>query len=288
MPATPTVDPDDVRPDLSNTNLLVGGIVLTLAILAGHELLPARTLDLTAPGAVSNLFLMTPGETPGEAPVRWLDAQHLRWRCHYTAPSPYQPCGLTLMLTGDDLRRGRDLHRFDVLEMDLRYKGPSPFVRVAIRNFDPRFSKVEDGNSSRMQSVNLRPRDVQKPVQLELSELTVPEWWVQQFDLAREYNRPSLDNVTSLSIDLPSGLASQVHEMELRSLVLKGEWVGRDRVYLGILCGWLLGASLMVLRGWNQLRQNNSRQQREIDALTMRTRQLRIEQEKLRRPGHHR
>ena len=220
--------------------------------------------------------------------MRWVDIDRRHWRCDYRGIDGCQGCGLTFMLGDAENGRGLDLSHFDTVRMELQYKGSSPFVRLALRNFDPRFSKPEDGNSARMQSVNLRPRDVQKPVQLELSELTVPEWWVQQFDLAREYNRPSLDNVTSLSIDLPSGLASQVHEMELRSLVLKGEWVGRDRVYLGILCGWLLGASLMVLRGWNQLRQNNSRQQREIDALTMRTRQLRIEQEKLRRPGHHR
>ncbi|MFG6489338.1 GGDEF domain-containing protein [Roseateles sp. BYS78W] len=269
--------------DLSKPNLLMGGIVLTLAALAGLELAPQRTLELTAPGAVGNLYLSTPGETPGQAPVQWVDAEHLRWRCHYTAAANYQPCGLTFSLTGDDPAHGMDLSRFDTLEMDLAYKGPAHFVRVAVRNFDPRFSRLDDGNSSRIHSVNLRPRDIARPVTLDLSELTVPEWWIQQFDLPREYNRPSLENATALSIDLPSDLTGQEHELQLRRLVLKGEWVSRDRVYLAILCAWLLGASLMVLRGWKQLSQSNTRQQREIDALTARTRQLRVEQDKLRR-----
>lgn len=212
-----------------------------------------------------------------------MDADRLHWRCHYTGFDKYQPCGLTFSLTGDDPTRGLDLSRFDTLEMDLTYRGPSPFVRVAIRNFDPRFSKVEDGNSARIQSVNLRPRDIARPVTLDLGELTVPEWWVQQFDLAREYNRPGLENATALSIDLPSDLAGQEHELQLRRLTFKGEWIGRDRVYLGILCVWLLGAGLAALRGWTQLRQSHHRQQREIDALTVRTRLLRIEQDRLRR-----
>ena len=278
-----TGDSHPVRHQLSKPNLLVGGIVLTLAALVGLELLPARTLDLTAPGAVSNLFLMTPGETRLDPPVQWLDARQLHWRCHYTAADKYQPCGLTFILAGDDPTHGRDLSGFDTLEMDLAYKGSSPFVRVAIRNFDPRFSKAKDGNSARIQSVQLRPRDIEKPVHLDLSELTVPEWWIHQFDLAREYNRPSLENATALSVDLPADLAGQVHELQVRSLVLKGEWVSRDRVYLAILCAWLLGASLAVLRGWSQLRRSHSQQQREIDALTVRTSQLRIEQEQLRR-----
>jgi diguanylate cyclase (GGDEF)-like protein len=272
-----------VRHDLSNSSLLVGGIVTTLAVLAGLELLPARTLDLVAPGVASNLYLMMPGDAQDPAQVQWVDATQLHWRCRYTSIAKYQPCGITFVLSGDDPARGRDLSGFDRLEMDLAYKGPAPLVRVAIRNFDPRFSKIEDGNSSRIQSVNLRPRDVARPVQLGLDELTVPEWWITQFDLAREYIRPGLENATAVSIDLPTELAGQEHELQLRGLALKGEWVSRDRVYLGILCAWLLGASALVLRGWGQLRSSHARQQREIDALTARTRLLRIEQDKLRR-----
>lgn len=272
-----------MRPDLSPPTLLLGAIALTLAALAGVELLPARTLELTAPGAVSNLFLMQPGDAQGQPPVQWVDAAQLHWRCRYTGFDKYQPCGLTFSLTGDDATRGVDLSRFDTLEMELAYRGPSPFVRVAIRNFDPRFSKLEDGNSSRMHSVNLRPRDIAGPITLELGELTVPEWWVHQFNLPREYNRPGLENATALSIDLPSDLAGQEHELALRRLTFKGEWIGRDRVYLGILCTWLLAAGLMALHGWTQLRQSHHRQQREIDALTVRTRLLRIEQDRLRR-----
>lgn len=272
-----------MRHGLSNPSLLAAGIALTLAVLVGYEGLPARTLDLTAPGAVSNLYLMTPSGTQAEPAVQWINADKLHWRCRYTAFEKHQPCGLTLILTGKDASHGRDLSRFDTLEMDLAYRGPSPFVRVAIRNFDPRFSKLDDGNSSRMHSVNLRPRDVENPATLDLSELTVPEWWIHQFNLAREYNRPSLENATALSIDLPADLAGQEHELQLRHLALKGVWVSRDQLYLGILCAWLLGASAVVLRGWRHLRHSYNRQQREIDALTLRTRQLRIEQEQLRR-----
>lgn len=272
-----------MQQDLGKPRLLVGGIVLTLAALVGQALLPPRTLTLTAPGAVSNLYLTTPGETQGPAPVQWVDYEHLHWHCHYTTAGNYQPCGLTFALTGDDPARGRDLSRFDSIEMDLAYKGPSPFVRVAVRNFDPRFSKLDDGNSPRIQSVNLRPRDIAKPVRLDLDELTVPEWWIQQFELPREYNRPSVENVTALTIDLPSTLVGQEHDLQLRSLVLKGEWIRAEMVYLAILCGWMLGASSLLLQGWRRLRRSHRRQQREIDALTVRTRQLRVEQDKLRR-----
>ncbi len=272
-----------MRHDLSNPSLLAGGIALTLAALVGLELLPARTMDLAAPGAAKGPYLITADGRQDGSAVQWLDAARLRLRCNYPTTQPYMGCGLTFVLTDMDPTRGRDLSRFDTIELDLAYQGPAPFVRLAIRNFDPRFAKLEDANSARFHSVNLRPRDIDRPVTVDLSELTVPEWWIHQFDLAREYNRPSLENANAVSIDLPFLQPGQTHEMQLRRLVLKGQWISRDRVYLGILCGWLLGASLIVLRGWSQLRQSNSRQQSEIDALTVRTRQLRIEQEQLRR-----
>jgi diguanylate cyclase (GGDEF)-like protein len=273
-----------VRYELSNPNLLIAGIVLTLVAVAGVEFLPARTLDLAGPGVASGPYLNTSDGNQASAAVQWVNVKDTHLRCHYTsAAGNYMGCGLTYVLTGSDVTRGRDLSRFDSIELDLAYKGPSAFVRVALRNFDPRFSKAEDHNSSRFHSINLRPRDIQQPVALDLNELTVPEWWVTQYNLAREFNRPGLENATAVSIDLPAVHAGEEHEIQLRRITLKGHWVSRDQVYLGVLCAWMLGAVLMVLNGWGQLRRSHLRQQREIDALTARTRQLRVEQEKLRR-----
>ena len=273
-----------MRYDISNPYLLIAGIVLTLVALVGVEFLPARTLELTAPGVVSGPYLNTSDGQQGDAAVQWVDIKQRHLRCHYTnGDAGYRGCGLTFVLTGADVTRGRDFSRFDSIEMDVAYKGPSAFVRLAVRNFDPRFSKAEDSNSARFHSINLRPRDIKQPVAVEMSELTVPEWWIGQYNLAREYNRPGLENTTAVSIDLPLVQSGEEHEIQLRSITLKGHWISRDQAYLGVLCAWLIGAALLVLNGWTQLRLSHVRQQREIDALTVRTRQLRIEQEKLRR-----
>ncbi|HEY1131854.1 MAG TPA: hypothetical protein VGF12_20770, partial [Roseateles sp.] len=153
-----------MRHDLSNPSLLAGGIALTLAALVGLELLPARTMDLAAPGAANGPYLITADGRQESSAVQWLDAGRLRLRCNYASPQPYLGCGLTFILTDKDPTRGRDLSRFDTIELDLAYQGPAPFVRLAIRNFDPRFAKLEDANSARFHSVNLRPRDIARPV----------------------------------------------------------------------------------------------------------------------------
>ena len=273
----------DTTLDLSNPKLLAAGVVLTLAALLGLELLPERTLDLMAAGNAGGPYLVTANSGQDDTAVRWVGAKPLQVRCHYTKTEPYMGCGLTYVLSGEDPTIGRNLSRFDSVEVDLSYRGPSPFVRLAMRNYDPRFSKKDDINSARFHSVNLRLRDVGKPVDVDLSELTVPEWWIHQYDLPREFNRPGLENAIAVSVDVPMVQPGQTHDLELRRVVLKGQWVSRDLVYLVILGTWLLGASLTAVRGWRQLRLSHNRQQREIDALTARTRQLRIEQEKLQR-----
>jgi diguanylate cyclase (GGDEF)-like protein len=263
--------------------LVVAGIALSVVLLGAQSWLPERRLDLTQPGSVSHFFLtgtMTPPDSP---PVHWVDADRHHWHCRYPQGTPSEGCGIVLVMTADDPARGMNLEQFDRLEVDMVYRGAAPFVRVALRNFDPRFSKVADGNSARMQSVNLRQRDVAHPVVLDLAELTVPEWWITQFNLPREYNRPSTENVTSLAVDIPGDVSGSEEDIELRHLVLKGPWIPRSTTYLGLLCGWLIAASLLVARHWRALGQVHNRQQREIDALTQRTSQLRIEQEGLRR-----
>ena len=270
--------------DTHHHRLRLAGLALTLAALVGAEFMPARTLDLMAPGAVGGPYLINSTGTQDESSVRWVDAARQRkLRCEYDRPAPYLGCGVTYILSGNDPTIGRDLSRFDSVEIDLAYQGASPFVRLGIRNFDPRFSKASDLNSARFHSVNLRLRDLGRPMAVDLTELTVPEWWIHQFNLEREYNRAGLENAVALSVDLAMVQAGEVHELEVKRLVLKGQWVPREQIYLAIVAGWVLATSAMALRSWRRLRHSHNRQQREIDALTSRTRQLRVEQDKLRR-----
>jgi diguanylate cyclase (GGDEF)-like protein len=284
VPASATVESTRVRHDLSNPKLLTAGIALTLALMAGVELLPLRTLPLMAPGAASGPFLVASDGTQNSPAVKWLNEPQRHLHCRYAVHHDYMGCGLVFVLTpDDDQTRGMDLRRFDSIEVDVSYKGPAPFIRLAIRDFDRRFSKVEDPNSARFHSINLRLRDIDKPMDVDLTELTVAEWWVRNYNLPREYNRPGLENASNVLVEVPVTQPGEDHEMQLRSLTLKGRWVSRDRVYLGILCAWLLGAVAVAVNGWTRLRQAHNLQQREIDALTARTRQLRVEQDKLRR-----
>jgi diguanylate cyclase (GGDEF)-like protein len=259
-----------MRSDATTTRAILIGVVLTLAAIAGRELLPRRTVELTG----TNQRWLSAAADPALADrVQWIDEKHLRFRCHYRATDTvaYQPCSLSFVLNAPgDGTRGVDLSRFQSVHLDLTYKGPAPFLRLAARNFDPRFSTEKDANSARIQSTNLRARDIAAPVTIELSDLTVPDWWIAAFNLPRAYNVARLDNVVSLTIDVPDQLKDTEQEFEVRHVTLQGEWVGRDTLYLAILSIWIVAALVYVGRRLVHLRSAHDQLNRlvRIDPLT--------------------
>jgi len=264
---------------------IVAGIVITIAAVVGREYIPQRSLDLMAPGS-HRYFISNDPNRPWGSRVRWVDERDFHFQCHYAAQEnfDYQPCGLTFLLARDgEGIHGVDLRRFESLHVDLAYQGTSRFVRVAIRTFDPRFSRENDGNSARMQSVNLRARDVAAPLTIALSELTVPEWWIAQYNLPRQFNIASLDNAGSVTIDLPEQIRGAPQDLRIRALSLHGQWIHRETLYFAILCAWIAGA--LGTMGWRfvGLRRRHGQQQLEIEALTVRTARLRAEREGLKR-----
>ncbi len=251
-----------------NTNVIyrdlrvvMAAVALTLAAIGGRELLPARRIDLMAPATQGDRFPLM-GTTPLGSTSAWKDPKATTVLCHIVATDDSANCGVgfTLLMKGAP-RPGIDLRDFDTLELNAQYRGAARYLRVSMRDFDARFSRVEDGNSGRYQSVQLRTRNLDRPLEIRLDELTVPEWWMSQYDLPREQYSAGRENVVSLAIDL-IGRPEGGHELQLRRLVLRGEWVRRDTLYLGVLCFWMTVASLGVLMtGW-RLRQAQRDQER--------------------------
>jgi diguanylate cyclase (GGDEF)-like protein len=258
-----------MQSEARTTRGILIGVVLTLGIIAGREALPLRTVDLTA----RHHYLSTLADPALADRVQWVDEQHLRFRCNYRAEDrfAYQPCSLSFVLTepGRDAK-GLDLSRFHSITLDLSYRGSSDFVRLGVRNFDPRFSRLQDANSARMQSVELRARDVSVPLTIGLSELTVPEWWIANYNLPREFNIGRLDNAVSVMVDLPADLKGKVQELQVRRIAVQGDWIGRDMLYLAVLGAWVAAALTFVVRHMVHLRAAHDRLHRlvRIDPLT--------------------
>src|SRR5688572_8419142 len=266
----------------SQSAALLIGILLTVLAMVAHRFLPERRLTLDSARTGANYFLMQSGDgTPAQ--IQWVDQANLHFACRFAKEAAGQSCSFVYLLYSTNADRGIDLSRFQTLNLALRYVGDTHYLRVAIRNFDPRFSRVEDTNSSKFNYVNLLPKDLAQPVPINLAEFAVPEWWLSQYDLPRNLGRPDLSNATAISIDLLGDLAGTQHDIRIDKIEFAGDWISAEYWYLGILCAWMLLATTYGISQWLFLRRKHREQREKIHDLADSNARLQNEKEKYRR-----
>ena len=151
------------RPRMSNSvgtksrqsaTLLIG-ILLTIVAVAAHRYLPERRFSLDAseqidtsqPGAT---YFLTSSAEASQTEASWVDQPRVHFKCRFNEAAPGAGCGYTHMLAGGTaLEHGVDLSRYRHLNLTIRYTGPAHYLRLAVRTFDPRFSTLQDTNSSK-------------------------------------------------------------------------------------------------------------------------------------------
>jgi len=263
----------------SQSAFLLIGILLTFLAVVAHRFLPERRLTLDSARTGATFFLMQSGDgTPAQ--IQWVDQTQSHFTCQFAKGAAGQSCSFTYLLYSTNPDRGIDLSRYRTLNLELRYAGDARYVRVAIRNFDPRFSRLEDANSSKFNSVNLHPKDLAQPLPISLSEFTVPEWWAGQYDLPRNFGHPDLSNATAISIDLLGDLAGTHHDIQIDKIEFAGDWISAEYWYLGILCVWMILASTYGMSQWLLLRRKHREQRKKIHDLVDSNAQLQNEKEK--------
>ena len=259
----------------SYPSLLLAGVALTLAALALRPYLPEHRFNVSAlPESAS--FLFSAGPENKLSKVEWVDHSHLHFRCDI-APGEQPPCNLVFLLGGEIKSQGVDLSQYDRLRLNIHYSGTAQYVRLAIRNFDPRFSNKKDDNSAKFNNVNLSSRELAEPLEIKLTEFSVPEWWYTSFNLKREYQQPDLSNATTLSIDLLGKLDGTLHDINLDQIEFVGAWISPAHWYLGIIDAWLAGAALY---SFVRLQRQHRHQVRALKASNL---ELQVEKDRFRK-----
>ena len=250
----------------SHSAVLLIGILLTCLAVVGHRFLPQRRLVLESTHDLAYAFLMQSGNGP-PADIQWIDQSHFHFACQFPQATVEQGCAFGYQLHSEKVDQGTDLSHFKTLNLAIRYTGNAKYLRVAIRNFDARFSKVEDLNSPKYNFVNIPSRDLAKPVAIKLSEFWVPEWWIAQYDLPRSLSQPDLSNATIFSFDLRGDLGGSHHDIQIDKIEFVGDWISAESWYLGILCVLVVFSTTYGVSQWLLLRRKHREQRRKIDDL---------------------
>ncbi len=258
--------PDSLDRKPGQPPLLLIGILLTLVTVVGHRFLPERKLALEGSPTGENFFLMQSGnDAPAE--IKWVDQGRFHFACKFPEAAVDQGCSFGYQLHGQTVDAGIDLSRYHTLNLAIRYTGKARYLRVAIRNFDARFSRTDDLNSPKYNFVNIPSRDLAKPVAIRLAEFWVPEWWIDQYDLPRSQSQPDLSNATIFSIDLRGALAGTEHDIRIDRIEFVGDWISAEHWYLGILSLWMIVLTLYGTSRWVKMRRAHRAQRQKIAEL---------------------
>jgi len=264
------------------SKLLLVAIFLTLAAIAGKSLLPERTLIISPLTPNANYFLLPVNNDPDHKKAYWVHNQPFHFHCSFTAEDQYAPCNMIYMFS-NDITHGIDISKYRYLNIVVNYKGNAKALRLSMRNFDPRFSVKENDNSAKFNYINLRTRDLNKPLRINLREFVVADWWISQFDLPREFIQPELNNVFTFSVDFPDDLRNSEHDIDITHIEFSGDWISNEHWYLGILSAWMLFGTLFAITRLIQLHQIEKLNQQKISTLVESNYQLRRETDKFRK-----
>lgn len=175
------------------------------------------------------------GNSEAELLAKASDA--IAWRCNLLAGDPYPYCGLEIFL-GESRSRGLDMRDYKQVRLWLEYQGANKSVRVFLRNFDRRYSSVNDNTSTKYNQVEFEAKSPQGYYEFSFEDFFVANWWLREHNIEPNLSHPQFDNLVSFEIQSGSTHFLGEHQFVLHRVELVGQRYDTADWYLGIIVMW--------------------------------------------------
>lgn len=264
-----------MRTNLPLTLLLVA-IMITLLAVLGYEFLPEKqhTIVPGEQGAeLYNPYSDSLEGGPSYSEVEQVD-EGILWRCRIEEQGDYAYCGINLMFS-EDGRTGLDLSGYHSIRLMLVRPENGRVINAFIRHYDEKYSNPDDGNSAQFSHFAIHPTDMEEqPLLVGFEEFSLADWWISTRELPRELRRPAFTNVVLVGLDYREALTPGSYELQILRVAFVGDWVSRERWYLGILLIWLAAASAWIVVRMVAMSRSARRHRAHLSALSQRNQQL--------------
>ncbi|UTF59814.1 GGDEF domain-containing protein [Gilvimarinus sp. DA14] len=161
----------------------------------------------------------------------------ISWRCNLLAGDPYPYCGLEIFL-GESRSRGLDMRDYKKVRLWLDYRGTNKSVRVFLRNFDRRYSSVNDNTSTKYNQVEFEAKSPQGYYEFAFDDFFVANWWLREHNIEPNLSHPQFDNLVSLEIQSGSSHLLGEQMFTLHRVELVGQRIDTADWYLAIILVW--------------------------------------------------
>lgn len=241
-------------------------VVLTLvAILAERKILEAS--KVIEPGKGYSVSSYADTVSGGNSESKIANNGRFEWHCILRDQHPYPFCGFEVLL--DPARQhGLDLQSYDRVRIWLNYKGPAETVRFYLRNYDPAYSTPGINDTTKYNQIEFSTDLLNKPVEFNMADFFVANWWFQRYRIAPQLSHPQFDNIVVLEIQTGNDPPAGEYHFELKRVEFSGQLVPTQQWYQGIITIWLIAALLFLATRIVQLnRELKKRKIRELELM---------------------
>jgi len=233
--------------DLRFELAVIGLLVLTIAAISfAGKILRNTVVFGSANSMPFTTALHGDDGLGGNSTISAAPTRPLTWSCELRPRYRYPYCSYELLLDHMD-GRGIDLTRFQTITITLDYQGPADSFRLFLKNFDNRYSKIGDGGTNKYNQIELPLHNGRQTIQARLSDMKVPDWWLQGNHIPYRLGQRQFDNVVALEIDTGNTAGSGHHAFHVERITLEGRIVPVEQWYLGILGVWIILICLFTI-----------------------------------------
>lgn len=248
-------------------------IVLTLVAVVAERPILETTLILNASDYAQARY-DDRQDGRGDSTSELLDAEALEGRCELRSGINYPYCGFELVIDEDRVD-GLDLRNYDRMKVWLDYRGPTPSIRLYMRNHDPVYSSPEILDSTKYNQLVFNADRARGggPIEFSMKDFFVANWWFQRYGLKPEMAQPQFDNIVIIEVQTGSNHKLGEHWFRLEKVEFTGQILSSETWYRSIMAIWVtlalgfLGRRLVLVQRELKRKAERERELIEINAL---------------------
>lgn len=247
-------------------SIAIEATVFLLLILTFAAVLARDSLTLTK-FAVQNAsgsfvpYSYSDANEGGNSTVRIRPGQLLDWQCTL-GTRQYSYCAYGLKYKGVRPDATLDLSRFDKVRLRFAYRGAPHRLKLTLKNFDPAYATAGVGETTMPVSMEFNVVHGLNIVELNLSQFTVDQWWIDRHKLPPSLPIPDIRHVVGLDIVSGGGMPPGRFAVKMESFVLEGVIVSDTQWYLILIGIWLVLAGSLLVRRFLVIRRGYEEEQR--------------------------
>ena len=198
----------------------------------------------------------------------------LLWRCRLTSVFANPYCGAGVLIDVGHRGAGRDLSKFEKVNLDLDYKGPAGYLKVVLKNWGAPYADAVHGDSTKPNVIEFAVHPGRNQVTLNLRDAAVEQWWINLHPY-RNAGKPELDNIVAIDLQTGTGAPAGDYAIRLNRIAVSGQAITPEHWYLLLLGLWTAFTALYLVHRVRRMRMEHAQRQRLLVAESLLLQQAR-------------